>query len=332
MIPSPALSAWLADRDAQQASFARVQESAAKWSLDPLMTQLERKLSELEQPTPDAILALADGFMDDTGTHARLFDDMIAGCRADPFFRPPFYPLSGEIHTALLLFNNPLLSIALGVTGVDQLAAKKLAHGGKGSIAFSGLVTKFRYLKAGRATLSFWEADTIGDDFVASEAGSARFAGQRRLEDGEEIVIDGRRQSFVIEHACEDMIYFQAMVRTGGAPVTAEYDRKTLAFLSASSTDEASSRIQMMVSLLRAMDREDALPLMEKELDSPRFYTRWHVMREMLALDADAALPALKRMVAGDPHPEVRAAARQTLDLFFAGEESQRMEDEPCRV
>jgi hypothetical protein len=40
-------------------------------------------------------------------------------------------------------------------------------------------------------------------------------------------------------------------------------------------------------------------------------------MREMLALDAEAALPALKRMAAGDPHPEIRAAALQTLGLFF---------------
>jgi len=322
MIPSPALAAWLADPKAQQASFARVQESAAKWGLDPLMTQLERKLSELDRPAPEAVLALADGFLDESGTLGRLFDDMIAGCRGDPFFRPPFYPLSGDIHTALLLFNNPMLSIALGVTGADQLAAKKLAHGGKGSIAFSGLLTKFRYLKAGGATLSFWEADPLRDDFVASEAGSARFVGRRRLENGEEIVIDGRRESFVIEHAGEDMVYFQAMVRTGGSPVTAEYDRETLEFVSASSTDEASSRIQMMVSLLRAMDREDAIPLMERELESPRFYTRWHVMREMLALDAAAALPALKRMAAGDPHPEVRGVAARTLAAFFPDEEA----------
>ena len=284
------------------------------------MTQLERRISELEAPAPDAILALADDFMAQTSTHDRLFEEMIASCRADPFFRPPFYPLSGEIHTGLLLFNNPLLSIALGVTGVDQLAAKKLAHGGKGSIAFSGLTTKFRYLDAGGATLSFWEADPLGDNFVASQAGMARFVGQRRLEDGEEILIDGRRESFVIEHARADMVYFQVVVRAGGAPVTAEYDRESLQFVGASSTDEASSRIQMMVSLLRAMDREDALPLLEKELESPRFYTRWHVMREMLALDAEAALPALKRMAAGDPHPEVRGIAAQTLAAFFPDE------------
>lgn len=320
MIPSPALADWLADRSAQDATLERVQASAAKWGTHGLMTQLERRLSELAAPTADAILAEADRFIDQSEAFEELFADMISGCRADPFFRPPLYPLSGDIHTGLLLFHNHLLSIALSVTSVDQLAAKKAAHGGKGSIAFSGLPTKFRYLKGGGATLSFWEAPEIGSNFIAAEAGEARFVEMRRLEDGDEIMIDGRCRSFVIEHASSDMIFFQAMVRGDAAPITAEYDRETLAFVSASSTDEASSRIQMMASLLRTMDREDALPLLERELESPQFYTRWHVMREMLALDADAALPALKRMAAGDPHPEVRATANQTLRLFFADE------------
>jgi len=320
MIPGPALAAWLADRAAQDVTFARVQASAAKWGTHPLMTQTERRLSELADPTPAAILAEADRFMDQAAAFEEMFADMIAGCRADPFFRPPLYPLSGDIHTGLLLFHNQLLSIALSVTGIDQLAAKKMAHGGKGSIAFSGLPTKFRYMKSGGATLSFWEAPEIGDDFVASEAGQARFVEQRQLRDGDEIVIDGRRQSFVIERADGDMVFFQAMVRIGGAPITAEYDRETLAFLSASSTDEASSRVQMMASLLRTMDREDALPLLERELESPQFFTRWYVMREMLALNAEAALPALKRMAAGDPHPEIRATASRTLQMFFPGE------------
>ncbi len=170
--------------------------------------------------------------------------------------------------------------------------------------------------------MSFWEAPPAGADFVAAQAKRARFVRQDRLQDGDEVLIDGARESFVIEHATSDMVYFQAMVHAGAAPLATEYDRQTLEFLSASTTDESSSRIQMMVSLLRAMDREDALPLMERELASPHFHTRWHVMREMLALDAEAALPALKRMAAGDPHPEVRTAATSTLAAFFSDEKA----------
>ena len=86
----------------------------------------------------------------------------------------------------------------------------------------------------------------------------------------------------------------------------------------------------MMVSLLRTMEREDSVPLLEEALASPHFYTRWHVMRELLALDAEAAHPHLRRMAEADPHPEVRAAARQTLDLFFADEAAP--ETQKCRA
>ena len=54
-------------------------------------------------------------------------------------------------------------------------------------------------------------------------------------------------------------------------------------------------------------------------------------MRELLALDAEAALPDLRRLAEQDPHPEVRAAASQTLRLFFEVETTQP-EAEACRA
>jgi hypothetical protein len=321
MIAGAALAAWLADRDGQRRSLAAVEACARHWSRQPLMTEIERALSALPTRDPAAILDVARGFMDKEADVAALLEEMMASSRKDPFFRPPFYPMSSEIHTGLLLFHNPDLTIALGVSGVDLLAAKKAGPRGATSIGFTGITTLFRYLKAGDATISFWEAPPITDDFVASQAGKCRLTDRRQISDGDEIVIDGRYQSFVIEHAVSDMFYFQALVRPGAAPLAAEYDSKTLSFIGASSTDEASSRVQMMVSLLRTMEREDALPLIEESLASPHFYTRWHIMRELLAMDAEAALPALRRMAVGDPHPEVRAAAQQTLELFFEDED-----------
>ena len=244
--------------------------------------------------------------------------DLIAECKADPFFRPPFHPLSSEVHHSLLLYHHPDLSVSLGVTGVEMLASKKLARGGNhASINFTGFTTLIRFLKSGGATVSFWEIPEIKENFTAAESGKARMTGRRIVEDGEEILIDGRHQSFVIEHASADILFFQAVARTQGAPVGVEYDSDSLEYIGASSTDEASSRLQMMVSLIRAMDRTDAMPLMEEALAAPQFYARWHVMREMLALDAQGSLPSLRRMAAKDPHPDVRAAAAQTLDAFF---------------
>lgn len=318
MIPGAELAAWLADKDVQARSHEGVEDSARRWSVHPLMTQLERELAELPERTPEAVLTAARRFIGRSDDIEALVRELIASSRTERFFRPPFHPVSSEIHTGLLLFHSNDLSVALGVSGVEMLAAKKSGKRGPTSIGLSGLVTLFRYVKAGNATVSFWEAPPIGENFVAGEAGTARFVERRRLKDGDEILIDGRHQSFIIEHADSDMVYFQALVRTGAAPLTAEYDSRTLGFLSASSTDEASSRVQMMVSVLRAMGRDDIVPVIAELIEAtPQFYTRWHLMREMLAMDADASLPALQRMAAADPHPEIRAVARQTLELFF---------------
>jgi HEAT repeat protein len=140
---------------------------------------------------------------------------------------------------------------------------------------------------------------------------------RRRIADGELLQLDGRRETFVIDHASSDLVYLQAVTSAGRAPLTVEYDSDTFGFVGASSTDEVSSRTQMMLALLRTMDRQDAVPLMIGLLGDKNFYARWQAMRELLALDAEAALPHLQAMAAADPHPEIRAAAAATLLACF---------------
>ena len=73
---------------------------------------------------------------------------------------------------------------------------------------------------------------------------------------------------------------------------------------------------QMALTLLRHLGRHDAAPLFAAETESEDFAARWSAMREFVALDAVAAHPHLVRMVAADPHPEVRRAAAATLALY----------------
>jgi hypothetical protein len=320
MIAGEALAAWLASPEAQGRSYKGVHDCAQKWAAHPLVTGTDRALAALEDKAPEAVLGVARAFLDHMEDIDALMGELLASSAGDPFFHPPFHPMSSDIHDAFLLYHNSDLSIALGATGVDMLAAKKAGPRGATSIGFTGVTTLYRFLRAGGATLSFWEAPPITDLFDSSRAGKVRLVERRAIHDGEEMVVDGRHQSFIIDHASSDMILLQALVRVGAAPVAIEYDSKTMSFIGASSTDEVSSRVQMMVSVLRTMGREDAVPLIVAALDSPHFYARWHIMRELLALDADAALPHLRRMAESDPHPEVRATAQQTLQLFFADE------------
>lgn len=327
MIAGEQLAGWLADRSRQLETRARMTGLAERWSAHPLMTDLHRALDALPEKSAAAILPLAESFLERDIDIEALVSEMIDASSGDPFFRPPFLSVISDIHAGLLLFRDPNLSIALGVTSLDALTEKKLGERGPTSIGFTGLVTLFKFVRSGGATLSFWEAPEIKAGFGREESGSCRLVGHRKIEDGEVVLMDGRRESFVIEHATSDVVYLQAVVRSESAPLGVEYDSSSLTFAGASSTDEASSRIQMMVTFLRMTERTDALPLITQFLDSPHFYTRWHLMRELLAMDAEVALPHLKAMAADDPHPEVREAAAQTLAAFFPEETGDKI---PC--
>lgn len=324
MRPSPELERWLADPGKHQAVADRWDAYTLAMGRHPLIAGLKADLAALENPTPPAVLTVAESFLDRTAMIEALIEDLIAAAAADPFLRLPFLEVRTDVNFGLLLFENPLLQISIGVISVDALAAKRSGRRGGASISFTGHTTAYQFVKGGGATLSLWEAPAVAAGFRRDPGVRCRPAGTRHVRDGDRLILDGRRQSFAIEHASSDIVHIQAAVRTGTAPFAVEYDAATLRLIGASSTDEAASRLQMMVSMLRILDRADAAPLIAEALASPHFHIRWHVMRELLALDADLAHPHLLRMAVADPHPEVRAAARQTLEAFFAPG------DEPC--
>lgn len=321
MIAGSDLAAWLGDRTKVAQSMAAARATGDVLNRGEAISSLRRELTALEDKSPTAVMEVAQRFMAREAEIEGEFGRLIDSARADPFFLPPLIQAQGELNSALLLFDHPLLSIALGLTQVDALAAKKGNAAERSSLGFTGHRTLFRFIRGGGATLSFWEAPRPALQFQAEEAKPCRFVTERRIEDGEEVLLDGATQTFVIEHASADILYLQAIAKEAAAPLVTEYDSNSLAYVGASSADESASRVQMMVTLLRLMDRQDAAPLIVRALDTPHFHTRWHIMRELLALDAEAALPPLRDMAASDPHPEVRAAAAATLHTFY-GEET----------
>lgn len=320
MIASDELSAWLGDRKAQ-GDTARASEAVARRLRRlPCLQRLSGALEAARHEGPEAVLALAQAFVATPGAIAEVVGMLIAAAAEDPYFRPDLGLMSSAVHSGLLLIDHPALHLTLGLMSADAIAAKRAERRGGASLVFTGRRMAFHFIKSGGATLSLWEAPGIGPGFTAEDSGRCRLARRILIEDGQRIDINGLSDAFVVEAAERDIVFVCAETSLGAGPLSVEYDWGTRRFVGASSTDEASSRTQMMLALLRIMDRRDALPLFREMLRSEHFYARWQAMREFLALDAVAALPHLREMAAADPHREVRLAAAQTLARTFAEE------------
>ncbi|MGF1550602.1 MAG: HEAT repeat domain-containing protein [Sphingomonadaceae bacterium] len=314
MILGRELASWLGDGARQSRARQRISTFGRAWHDGPVSRRIATALAALPAATAETVAAaVADLFADDRWL-AELLDGIAGEMRADPFFEPPFAVLQSEIHSGLMVYDDARVSIAAGVTGAAQLAAKKNGRRAAASINFPGNVIVLKILASGGAYFSFWKAPPTSADFTAAAAPRCAPEGGRYVGDGETLVIDGRRQSYVIEHAASDLVVLQANVKCGQAPLAAEYDADSHELVGVSAANDADSRVQMIATFLRLMDREDAFEAIAAFADDPSFFVRWHVMRELLGLDAEAALPMLEKMAARDPHPDVRAAARITLD------------------
>lgn len=286
-----------------------------EWGHGTVHQHFREAFDAIEAPTAEKVAETATALFADDRWMDTLVDSLAARMRADPFFTPPFPHLTTDAHEGLVVLQHELVVIAAGVSTAAQLAVKKNApNRGPTSVTLTGEVGVFKILKAGGARLSFWEAPPIAAGFTAADAGRCVRTGIRALEDGEIMTIDGRRQSFVIEQLRNNFVLLQAAIQVDQAPLRVEYDSVSGAFVGCSATDDIASRIQMITTLLRKLGCEAALPAMAELLDHQDFFVRWHVMKEMLGLDAEASLPHLKRLAARDPHPDLRRAARTVLD------------------
>ncbi len=314
MIVGKELAAWLQDSDRRRETRQTIDSFRADWPRQPVHRLFGAAMAALHDPrAADVVATIQNLFADDAWVDV-LVASLAAPMRRDPYFLPPFPALKSEIHNGLLVYEDMHVQVAAGVSQATQLAGKKIGKRG-GSINFNGQVTILKLVRAGGATLSFWEAPPITGEFSAANPGTCRRVGARKVADGEVLVIDGRSQSYVIEHAAANILLLQAAIKTGQAPLSVEYDATTGAYLGCSAADDTDSRIQMMATLLRKLGGgEAAFAAIVPFLDHPRFFVRWHAMRELLGIDARAAQPRLAAMAARDPHPEVRTAAQATLD------------------
>ena len=308
------LADWLASRAAQRRTQEAINRCGRNWTGSEVHQSFDRAMAMLPVESAEAVAEAASALFADEAWLDTLIDTLAAELSSDPFFEAPFPALHTDVHQGLVVYEDHRVRIAAGVTPIGQLAARKSGPRGTTSIGLTGRLSVLKFLKAGDALISLWDAPPVGRDFSAAQAGRCVRVGERRLGDGDLFVIDGRRQSYVIEHARRSLLILQAEIMLDQAPVSVEFDSSTGLYVGCSANDDGASRIQMLATLLRKLEATEAYAAIAGFLDHEDFFVRWHAMRELLGIDADAAIPLLRAMATSDPHDEPRRAARALLE------------------
>lgn len=303
---------------------AQARADARHWAAHPAIVQLNRRLRNCPQDADgEALLAAAAPLLDDIAWVGDAVRSGVSRMAEDCWYEPPFRTLTPGHQRGIVLFDDGRLRITLARVLLEPMAQHKLAGerdaGARRSVSFTGLSTRTRVIRGGGALLQLWEAPAADGDFTAARAGRCRRTTTLPLADGDLFAIDGRREAWTFLRLRGDLLLLQASARGAAAPIAVEYDARSGAFLSASATDGTVARMQLLATLLRTMGRTDAAPAIAAAAapDSP-FFLRWHLLRELAALDRTAALPLLRDAAIGGGHPELAEAARQALALLAA--------------
>jgi len=316
MISRPELRHYFSQAEQVRGGALPTSLPAHHWRLQPALAALHGALDALADPTADAVREVVEAAFADTDWIEGWIAAMAQDALRDAYFEPPLAPTGNGFQRGIAVFAHRHVNIALNSLPVDVLAAKKMQRRGPAAITFTGTVSVQKFLRAGGALLQMWDAPEISGNFSLDDGLTCRAAGHRAIEDNEVLTLDGRTRSYVIEHAIGDIVVLQAEILRDRAPLLVEYDSEDLTAVAACSTSDTASRSQMLLSFLATLGRSEDDAVIEPFTHDDSFFLRWHATTELFRLNQGRACARLHAMADRDPHPDLRAAARNALGVL----------------
>ena len=241
------------------------------------------------------------------------------GYSASALYSPTARVLAAGPFTGLILHEDErmrLTLMSLSPVGHKLKRHRVSVSGGQG-VTIPGSDSVVRFLKADGAVLRIWEVEP----FMGDQA-----LGQRVLPDcrrqtvksGDVVRLVGARHGMSVEHTRGPIVFIMATCLMSRSSVNAHYDESSGSLHSFTAADMASSRVQLLATMLREVGQAGFESLVS-QLNHGDHFVRWHVMREMIAMDAERATPFLLNIAREDPHPQVRDAAGKVSDMMSEG-------------
>jgi hypothetical protein len=203
---------------------------------------------------------------------------------------------------SLVMMDCPPVQLSLAWISAEGWQRQRDARGGAEVIGFADGWTRLCLLAGRDLAIRRYRLDASGLHAEPIETLSA----------GAMLSLDNARESLRFAHVATDAVLLRLLVRDDAAELAREHDAATGRLLRTRQAQSWQGRIQMMLSLLRAMGRRDAVPMIAEQLPFWPKALRWHAVREVLACDASAGLALLHTVSLHDPDSELRSLALRT--------------------
>ncbi|PHS16275.1 MAG: hypothetical protein COA78_04020 [Blastopirellula sp.] len=235
----------------------------------------------------------------------------------DASYLPPVRGYQKKAISSLSLFNHEKLQISLNCFDANLLRKNDKESSSIDTVVLNGQTTISRFIKTGNCNLEIWKCSKLNEQ-------ECKKLESKYIQDGYVLIQDGNVETFSIDKAESSIVILQAQVMPNQSSLIREYEKSSGSLVSQSNGSLKSSRIQMYSTLLRLFGRLDSFKILERYVSHEDAQVRWHVMRELIALDTSASLPSLNKMASLDSDEAVRNAAeetRQLIEFRFANKE-----------
>jgi hypothetical protein len=231
----------------------------------------------------------------------------ISALSENPECQPPLRVIRSDVMTGMIIADTGYIAIAPLI--IDAAKLRQLQANTNQTVSFAGGHSLSYIVRSGGAGITLFSFDPSADPACQKRE-------SRILHNGEIIACDDSRDSMMIHPGAADLSMIRVYIRTPKYAPVMEFCAQSGALIRQASNDDAGSRSQMMLTMLRHAAHPDAAHACAMLLACADADTRWQAMREWLAIDGRAALPALYSMAQSDADAAVRDAARATLCIL----------------
>lgn len=276
---------------------------------------LEQKLAawidRIADPCPQALSAalgpvLTEGALARTWLAERLADMALETPRLPAGFADP-------VCQSVVILDHARVHLSLAMVSAVAWNAERGGDAAKQDIVgFADGWTTIRFLAAPSARI---QRHLL---LQTNEGWRAYREAPETVSPGQSIRLNNAIEALRFVEVDADVIMLRLLVRDPKLPEAIECDADTGAVLRVREAQSRHGRIRMIVSLLRALGRRDAVPVIAEVMESWPVHLRWHGVREALATDSQAGFDLLQTMAASDPDAQLRSLAVRTCDDLIA--------------